>query len=183
MIHSAIALLKAITAAKVPYSTRATKIDAGLWIGPLPMMEDVPDIVDMKPALIIDCTNGGASRFLDELRLLPAQRIAGLATQQQRIACPMVEGVETQSADTEKAMRVAMELGRDVLARHRTVLVHCRSGLYRSASLAYGILRLRGLSMLEATRVVAKRPAAIARYVENVERVVMRALPPQAWNP
>lgn len=173
MIHSAIALLKAITAAKVPYSTRATKIDGGLWIGPLPTMEDVPDIIDMKPALIIDCTAGGASRFLDEFRLLSAQRIA----------CPMVESVETQSAETEKAMRVAVELGRDVLARHRTVLVHCRSGLYRSASLAYGILRLRGLSMLEATRVVAKRPAAIARYVENVERVVMRALPPQAWNP
>ena len=171
-MKSAADLLKILLATPAPYAARATQIAPGLWVGPVPEMADASDLAAMRLALVIDCTLSGASDWMPRVGF-PCERIA----------CPMSDRVDAQPAQAEPAMKAAMVRGRAVLEARRVVLVHCRAGLYRSPSIAYGVLRLGGASMIEATRVVAKRGGALPRYVENVERVVMRALPASAWNP
>lgn len=156
---------------RVPYLARATQVHHGLWIAPAPSLDDFAEMISMGISMVIDCTRSGASRGLDDL---------GFA---QRLHCPMDDQIETQSVATENAMQTCMASGASRLKRNGSVLVHCRAGIYRSPSIAYGILRLSGISMLDAVRIVARRPMAIPRYIENVERAVMRAAPPSAWNP
>lgn len=166
-------LLKLLLSSPLPYSARATQIEPRLWVGPAPELADAGALAEMRLTLVIDCTLSGVSDWMPRVGF-PCERMT----------CAMSDRVAEQPRDLEPVLRAAMERGAAVLGRGRgAVLVHCRAGVYRSASVAYGILRLRGASMIEATRTVAKRPAALPRYLESVERVVMRALPPSAWNP
>lgn len=166
------ALLRAIVEQPLPYSTSATEIERGLWVGPTPTLEDVPELVSMRVALVIDCTVSAASRFLDDIGLAAA-----------RMHCPMADDVERQNERCEEAMGLCIKAAAAALRKNRTVLVHCRSGVYCAPSIAYGALRWNGATMIEATSSVARRTYAIPRYIENTERIVMRFQPPSAWNP
>ena len=171
-LDSARALLQALVTSSQPYSDRATRVDTNLWLGPRIERADVAHIVErMRVKLILDCGDS-------ENPSLASEDLSGV----KRMRCPMLLAGSTVNVNMSD-LAACMRAGVEALERKAAVLVHGRDGLYNAPSVAYGILRLRGLSMLEATRAVARRHAAIPRFIEPVEAVVMKALPASRWNP
>jgi hypothetical protein len=165
------ALLRALIPASIPYNQRATRVDADLWLGPELCKRDAAELRSMRVALIIDCGENDSSKFVED-------QAPGIV----RMRCMMPAAGSSIAVDRSMLWN-CLEASEHALARQRVVLVHGRDEAFRASSVAYGILRVRGSSMIQAARAVARYGGAIPAFIEQVEHVIMRKLPLSRWNP
>lgn len=139
----------------------AQQVIPGLWVGPLGPADSVEWLHSHGITHVLDAT-GGWRRRVSALesgweKVTPTAVSAGLH-------CLVIEAEDRTSFDLARHFGRAVEFVGEALRRpgKTAVLVHCHSGVSRSATLAMAyLLMVHGLTVREALRVLRDaRPAA-----------------------
>ncbi len=140
--------------------------DERLAIGSLPIGDDLMRLADAGVTDVVNCRHAYQTYFSQDLW---AER--ELFGSEHVVLAPMWDnGRPKQPRDFAHAVRFGAErLDADPGAR---LYVHCQQGRRRSAFVAYGVLRLRGRSSEEASRLIlTHRPVTriVPAYRASVE--------------